>query len=50
MFERSYLGSVTSMQLNGYYAAALFEGKIQLHQVHTCTWIRCMNTVGICFL
>jgi len=33
MFERSYLGSVTSMQLNGYYAAAHFEGKIQLHQI-----------------
>ena len=33
VFERSYLGNVTSMQLNGFYAAALFEGKIQLHQV-----------------
>ena len=33
VFERSYLGNVTGMQLNGFYAAALFEGKIQLHQV-----------------
>ena len=33
VFERSYLGNVTGMQLNGFYAAALFEGRIQLHQV-----------------
>ena len=33
VFEKSYLGTVTNMKLNGYYAAALFEGKIQLHMV-----------------
>lgn len=32
-FERSYLGNLSAIQLNGYYAAALFEGKIELHIV-----------------
>ena len=31
--EKSYLGAVSSMSLNGDYAAALFEGKILLHLV-----------------
>lgn len=34
-FERSYLGNLSAIQLNGYYAAALFEGKIELHIVCT---------------
>ena len=33
MVERTYLGSVSEVALNGYYAAVLFEGKIQLHLV-----------------
>lgn len=33
MFEKSYLGSVTSMKLNNTYAAVLFDGKVQLHVV-----------------
>ena len=33
VFEKSYLGSVSAMQLNGLYAAVLFDGKIQLHAV-----------------
>ncbi len=37
VFEKSYLGTVSNIQLNGYYAAALFEGKIQLHVVRLCT-------------
>lgn len=28
-----YLGTVASMHLNSDYAAALFEGKVQLHMV-----------------
>ena len=35
-FERSYLGNLTSLELNGYYAAALFEGKVELHTVCYC--------------
>lgn len=33
IFEKSYLGSVSSMKLNSLYAAVLFDGKIQLHAV-----------------
>ena len=33
IFERSYLGNLSAIQLNGYYAAALFEGKVELHVV-----------------
>ena len=33
IFEKSYLGSVTAMRLNGLYAAVLYDGKIQLHAV-----------------
>ena len=33
VFEKSYLGSVNSFKLNGYYAAALHDGKICLHLV-----------------
>lgn len=33
IFEKSYLGSVSSMKLNGYYAAALHDGRIHLHLV-----------------
>ena len=46
VFERSYLGNVTGMQLNGFYAAALFEGKIQLHQV--CCGLDVCTTAGTC--
>ena len=31
--EKSYLGAVSSMTLNGDYAAAVFEGKVLLHLV-----------------
>lgn len=31
--DMEYLGTVTSMCLNADYAAALFEGKVQLHMV-----------------
>ena len=31
--ERSYFGNLSAIQLNGYYAAALFDGKVQLHLV-----------------
>lgn len=31
--EKSYLSAVSSMSLNGDYAAAVFEGKILLHLV-----------------
>uniref|UniRef100_S4RCS6 WD repeat-containing protein 19 n=1 Tax=Petromyzon marinus TaxID=7757 RepID=S4RCS6_PETMA len=31
--DREYLGTVSSMRLNADYAAALFEGKVQLHMV-----------------
>ena len=35
--ERSYTGNLNAIQLNGYYAAALFDGKIELHLV--CTFL-----------
>jgi hypothetical protein len=31
--DREYLGTVISMKLNADYAAASFEGKVQLHYV-----------------
>lgn len=31
--DTEYLGTVVSMCLNADYAAALFEGKVQLHMV-----------------
>lgn len=31
--DMEYLGTVTSICLNSDYAAALFEGKVQLHMV-----------------
>jgi WD repeat-containing protein 19 len=31
--EKSYLGTLTSLSLNGDYAAALFDGKIMLHMI-----------------
>lgn len=35
-----YLGTVASMHLNSDYAAALFEGKVQLHMVRALAiWI-----------
>lgn len=35
-----YLGTVASMHLNSDYAAALFEGKVQLHMVRAlAVWI-----------
>ena len=47
VFEKSYLGSVSAMQLNSLYAAVLFDGKIQLHAVSIhhkvlldeCNWL-----------
>jgi hypothetical protein len=32
-FERSYFGNLNAIQLNEYYAAAQFDGKIELHLV-----------------
>ena len=49
VFEKSYLGNVTSMQMNSYYTAALYDGKIHLHVVHiftfahTCIYIYMYN-------
>ena len=45
--EKSYLGAVSSMSVNGDYAAAVFEGKILLHlvrrdpvlSIHSCSYI-----------
>lgn len=34
VFEKSYLGSVSSMKLNGYYAAVLHDGRVHLHLVN----------------
>ena len=31
--EHTYMGTVSSVKLNGYYAAALLEGRIKLHTV-----------------
>ena len=31
--ERSYFGNLNAIQLNGYYAAAHFDGKVELHLV-----------------
>ena len=31
--ERSYFGNLDAIQLNGYYAAAQFDGKVELHLV-----------------
>lgn len=31
--DTEYLGTIVSMHLNSDYAAALFEGKVQLHMV-----------------
>ena len=31
--ERSYNRNLNAVQLNGYYAAALFDGKVELHLV-----------------
>ena len=39
--EKSYLGAVSSMTLNGDYAAAVFEGKILLHLVSLDLSSRC---------
>lgn len=39
-----YLGTIASMCLNADYAAALFEGKVQLHMV------RLLLLSGLCFL
>ena len=42
VFEKSYLGNVTSMELNTQYAAALYDGHILLHTVHysnSCPYI-----------
>lgn len=33
IFEKLYLGSVSAIKLNEYYAAALHDGKIHLHLV-----------------
>lgn len=33
VLERSYFGNLTAIQLNGYYAAAQFNGNIELHLV-----------------
>lgn len=35
VYEKSYLGSVTDIDLNASYAAVLFDGKIHLHRVST---------------
>ena len=32
-FEKSYMGTISGMQLNGYYAAVLSENRMQLHMV-----------------
>lgn len=38
--DAEYLGTVASMHLNSDYAAALFEGKVQLHMVRAqSVWI-----------
>lgn len=38
--DAEYLGTVASMHLNSDYAAALFEGKVQLHMVRALSvWI-----------
>ena len=34
VFEKSYLGNVTCMDLNRQYAAALYDGHIHLHTVY----------------
>ena len=39
--ERSYLGNLNAIQLNGYYAAALFDGKVELHLVCTFHYLLC---------
>ena len=33
ILERSYFGNLNAFQLNGYYAAAQFDGKVELHLV-----------------
>ena len=33
------MGNVTSMCLNSHYAAALYDGRILLHVVYTCTYV-----------
>ena len=33
IFEKSYLGSVSAMKLNGLYASVLFDGKLLIHAV-----------------
>ena len=35
--EHTYMGTVSSVKLNGYYAAALLEGRIKLHTVSPLT-------------
>ena len=41
MFEKSYLGTIIGMELNGYYAAVLSEGRIQLHMVSNVVMREC---------
>ena len=47
--EKSYLGTLTSLSLNGDYAAALFDGKIMLHMVSGCTYVivQCMRIMYV---
>ena len=35
ILERSYFGNLNAFQLNGYYAAGQFDGKVELHLVCT---------------
>ena len=39
-FERDYLASVESMNLNEVYASVLFDGKLQLHTVSNISLIK----------
>lgn len=44
--ERSYLGNLNAVQLNGYYAAAQFDGKVELHLVLACNKPVYQNCLG----
>lgn len=46
-FERDYLASVESMNLNESYASVLFDGKLQLHAVSVFLQLRSLNNVHV---
>src|SRR4029434_1258970 len=47
--DTEYLGTVVSMCLNADYAAALFEGKVQLHMVRSvCVCVCVCVCVRVC--